>query len=154
MIEPPLLPDPRVERWLQRHARPASLILHLIGIPPTLLGALFLVIYLTSLSWPIFMLALALFVGGYLLQFAGHFQEGTDPGEIIYFKRKLGRPYVEFPRRRGGADGPRFEAHPASGPGAIGKSLNPAVPFPTAGPLVGGVAPDRDDAITRRGNLI
>ena len=37
-----------------------------------------------------FLLALGLFVGGYLLQFAGHLLEGTDPGEIIYFKRKLG----------------------------------------------------------------
>jgi hypothetical protein len=60
------------------------------------------------LSWRIFVLALALFVGGYLLQFAGHLLEGTDPGEIIYFKRKLGLPYVEFPqapRRRRSAAG-------------------------------------------------
>jgi hypothetical protein len=69
----------------------------MIGIPPTILGVLFVSIYLTLLSVPIFLLALALFVGGYLLQFAGHFLEGTDPGEIIYFKRKLGLPYVEFP---------------------------------------------------------
>ena len=34
-----------------------------------------------------------------LLQFAGHALEGTDPGEIIYLKRKLGLPYVEFPPR-------------------------------------------------------
>ena len=34
-----------------------------------------------------------------MLQFAGHVLEGTDPGEIIYFKRKLGLPYVEFPPR-------------------------------------------------------
>ena len=47
-----------------------------------------------------FLLALGLFVGGYLLQFAGHFLEGTDPGEIIYFKRKLGLSFVEFPRPR------------------------------------------------------
>ena len=43
---------------------------------------------------PVFLVALALFVGGYLIQFAGHLIEGTDPGEIIYFKRKLGLPYV------------------------------------------------------------
>ena len=46
---------------------------------------------------PVFIVALVLFLGGYLLQFAGHALEGTDPGEIIYFKRKLGLPYVEFP---------------------------------------------------------
>jgi hypothetical protein len=31
------------------------------------------------------------------LQFAGHYLEGTDPGEVIYFKRLFGVPYVEFP---------------------------------------------------------
>jgi hypothetical protein len=72
----------------------------MIGIPPTLLGALFVPIYLSMLSWRLFLLALGLFVGGYLLQFAGHLLEGTDPGEIIYFKRKLGRSYVEFPPAR------------------------------------------------------
>jgi hypothetical protein len=72
----------------------------MIGIPPTLLGGLFVPIYLSMLSWRIFVLALALFVGGYLLQFAGHLLEGTDPGEIIYFKRKLGLSYVEFPPAR------------------------------------------------------
>jgi uncharacterized membrane protein YGL010W len=100
MIEPPLPPDPLVQHWLQRHQSPTSFILHMIGIPPTILGVLFVSIYLTLLSLPIFYLALALFVGGYLLQFAGHLLEGTDPGEIIYFKRKLGLPYVEFPLSR------------------------------------------------------
>jgi hypothetical protein len=98
MIEPPLPPDPRVHRWLQRHPHPTSFVLHMIGIPPTFLGALFLPIYLCLLDWNLFLLALGLFVGGYLLQFAGHFLEGTDPGEVIYFKRKLGLPFVEFPR--------------------------------------------------------
>ncbi|MHB1561811.1 MAG: Mpo1-like protein [Isosphaeraceae bacterium] len=100
MIEPSLPPDPRVHRWLLRHPNPRSFILHMIGIPPTFLGALFVPIYLCRLSWPLFLLALGLFVGGYLLQFAGHYLEGTDPGEVVYFKRKLGRPYVEFPRPR------------------------------------------------------
>jgi hypothetical protein len=100
MIDPPLPPDPLVQHWLKRHQSYTSFILHMIGIPPTILGVLFVPIYLTLLSLPIFLLALALFIGGYLLQFAGHAIEGTDPGEIIYFKRKLGLPYVEFPPRR------------------------------------------------------
>jgi hypothetical protein len=100
MIEPPLPPDPLVKHWLERHQSRASFILHMIGIPPTILGVLFVPIYLILLSLPIFYLALALFVGGYLLQFVGHAIEGTDPGEIIYFKRKLGLPYVEFPQSR------------------------------------------------------
>jgi uncharacterized membrane protein YGL010W len=106
MIEPPLAPDPRVQRWLQRHPNPTSFILHMIGIPPTFLGALFVPIYLCMLSWNLFVVALALFVGGYMLQFAGHLLEGTDPGEIIYFKRKLGLAYVEFPRPRAARGGP------------------------------------------------
>ena len=100
MIDPPLPPDPLVQHWLRRHQGYTSFILHMIGIPPTILGVLFVPIYLTLLSLPIFLVALALFIGGYLLQFAGHAIEGTDPGEIIYFKRKLGLPYVEFPQGR------------------------------------------------------
>ncbi len=100
MIEPPLTPDPRVRHWLLRHPHPTSFILHMIGIPPTFLGALFVPIYLCLLDGSMFFLALGLFVGGYSLQFAGHFLEGTDPGEIIYFKRKFGRPFVEFPQPR------------------------------------------------------
>jgi hypothetical protein len=100
MIEPSLPPDPRVQRWLQRHPHPTSFILHMIGIPLTFLGALFVPIYLCLFSWTLFLLALGLFVGGYALQFAGHLLEGTDPGEVIYFKRKLGLAFVEFPRPR------------------------------------------------------
>lgn len=100
MIEPVLPPDPLVQQWLKRHPRPTSFILHMIGIPPTILGVLLIPIYLSLLSLPIFLAALALFVGGYMLQFLGHFLEGTDPGEVIYFKRQLGLPYVEFPAPR------------------------------------------------------
>jgi hypothetical protein len=87
MIDPPLPPDPLVQYWLDRHRTKTSFVLHMIGIPPTILGVLFIPIYLTLFSLPIFYVALALFVGGYILQFAGHALEGTDPGEIIYFKR-------------------------------------------------------------------
>ena len=90
MIEPPLPPHPLVQHWLQRHLTWTSFILHMIGIPPTILGVLFVPIYLTLLSLPIFYVALALFVGGYILQFAGHVLEGTDPGEIIYFNAQAG----------------------------------------------------------------
>jgi hypothetical protein len=62
----------------------------MIGIPPTILGVLLIPIYLMLLSVPIFLLALGLFVGGYLVQFLGHALEGTEPGEIMFLKRKLG----------------------------------------------------------------
>jgi hypothetical protein len=71
----------------------------MIGIPPTILGVLLCPVYVVSVSVPLFLFALALFLGGYLLQFAGHALEGTDPGEVIYFKRKLGLSYVEFAPR-------------------------------------------------------
>ena len=100
MLEPPVAFDPRVHRWLQRHVNPTSFILHIIGIPPTFLGVLFVPIYVYLLSFKLFLVALSLFVGGFLIQFAGHFLEGTDPGEVIYFKRRLGLPYVEFPPNR------------------------------------------------------
>jgi hypothetical protein len=100
MIDPPLPPDPLVNYWLQRHRGLTTFVLHMIGIPPTIIGVLWVPIYLTLLSLSIFWVALALFLGGFVLQFAGHYLEGTDPGEVIYFKRKLGLPYVEFPHER------------------------------------------------------
>ena len=39
---------------------------------------------------------MAAFVGGYVLQFAGHAIEGNDPGELILIKKALGKPYQEF----------------------------------------------------------
>ena len=51
-----------------------------------------------------------------MLQFAGHALEGTDPGEVIYFKRKLGLPYVEFPLSAQAAAKP-FAREPSAGRG-------------------------------------
>lgn len=101
MIYPPLTPSPLVENWLERHRDPRSFILHMIGIPPTILGVFLLPVYLFQLSLVLFLFALAMFIGGFLVQFLGHALEGTDPGEIIYFKRKLGWNYVDIaPRHR------------------------------------------------------
>jgi hypothetical protein len=97
MVYPPTPPHRLIGHWLDRHRNPVSFFLHMIGIPPTILGVLLLPVYVGAFSRHIMVLALALFLGGYLLQFAGHALDRTDPGEIIYFKRKLGLPYVEFP---------------------------------------------------------
>jgi hypothetical protein len=97
MIYPPEPPHALVDHWLKRHPSLISFVLHMIGIPPTILGVLLFAVYAYLLSFPVFVLALTLFLGGYALQFAGHYLEGTDPGEVIYFKRLLGVPYVEFP---------------------------------------------------------
>jgi 2-hydroxy-palmitic acid dioxygenase Mpo1-like len=100
MIYPPQPPNRLVGHWIERHRNWTSFILHILGIPPTILGALLCSIYVGLLSVPVFLFALALFLGGYVLQFAGHALEGTDPGEVIFFKRKLGMSYVEFPPGR------------------------------------------------------
>lgn len=97
MIEPPDAAHRLVQHWIDRHRNPVSFTLHMIGIPPTILGALLVPVYVLLLSVPIFLIALTLFIGGYLLQFAGHWIEGTDPGEVIVIKRWLGRSYIEFP---------------------------------------------------------
>jgi uncharacterized membrane protein YGL010W len=94
-----------VENWLDRHQGRVSFALHMIGIPVSVLGLLMLPISLPAGSIAVFILSIALFVGGYAMQFLGHALEGSDPGEIVLIKRKLGRPYVEFapgrqPRRR------------------------------------------------------
>ncbi len=95
MICPPHQTSPLVSNWLERHREPLSFVLHMIGIPPTIVGVLMIPIYAYLMSFNLFLLALALFVGGYLIQFLGHALEGSDPGEIILLKRKLGLSYVE-----------------------------------------------------------
>ena len=95
MLCPPLPPDPLVQGWLARHQGPVSFTLHMFGIPPTIIGVLLLPIYVVLMSVTLFLFALVLFVGGFLIQFLGHALEGSDPGEIILIKRKLGLSYVE-----------------------------------------------------------
>ncbi len=90
MIDPPLPPDPMVQYWLQRHRGLTSF--HLAHDrdsshdPRRPVCSIYLILFSAS----IFLLALALFVGGFVLQFAGHLLEGTDPGEVIYFKAQVG----------------------------------------------------------------
>lgn len=86
MLCPPQPNDPLIENWLSRHRDPVSFVLHMIGIPPTVLGVVLIPVYVALLSLPIFLLALGLFVGGYLVQFFGHALEGTEPGELMIVK--------------------------------------------------------------------
>jgi hypothetical protein len=97
MLCPPYAPDPLVQGWLERHRGAVSFTLHMIGIPPTILGALLVPVYTFLFSLPIFILAVFLFFGGYALQFLGHALEGSDPGEVILLKRKLGWSDAEVP---------------------------------------------------------
>ncbi len=82
MIFTPQPPSPLVNNWIERHQDVRSFVLHLIGIPCTILGVLLLPIYVLLVSFSLFGLALILFVGGFLIQFLGHGLDGTEPGEI------------------------------------------------------------------------
>lgn len=87
MLCPPLSPDPVVVDWVARHRTPWTLVLHIVGIPPTILGVLYIPIYGTLLSIQTFLLALVFFVGGFGLQFLGHALDRTEPGEITFFRK-------------------------------------------------------------------
>ena len=82
MIYTPQPPSPMVNDWIDRHRDPRSFVLHLFGIPGTILGVLLIPVYAVLLSLHVFSFALALFVGGFFLQFLGHACDGTEPGEI------------------------------------------------------------------------
>lgn len=88
---PPLTPAPVVQDWLARHARPVSFLLHMVGIPVTLIGVLIIPVYIALLSLPIFLFSISIFIVGYLIQFLGHALEGSEPGEVSYLRRKFVR---------------------------------------------------------------
>jgi hypothetical protein len=81
-----------LRNWLERHQHPFSFYIHLVGIPLTVIAIPLLFL---GHGW----LALALFVGGYALQFLGHAVEGNDAGEVVALKRWLGLPYVAIAPR-------------------------------------------------------
>ena len=79
-----------VDNYIERHMHPVNRVLHLIGVPLTfVVSVIFLV---REEPW----LALACFVGGYILQFVGHAVEGNDAGEVVLVKKIAGKPYIEF----------------------------------------------------------
>lgn len=92
-----------VINYLQRHQHPLNQALHLVGVPLTFIGSAVL------LCQAQFVWACAAFVVGYLLQFAGHWIEGNDAGEVILLKRALGIPYVDIVSRSDSIKQPNFE---------------------------------------------
>ena len=52
MVYPPLPPCALVENWLERHRGPVSFALHMVGIPPTILGVLLVPVYLFGSGVP------------------------------------------------------------------------------------------------------
>ncbi len=106
MICPPHPSSPVVGNWLDRHRHAGSFLLHLLGIPPTVLGIVLIPVYLVLPSMPVFLLALVAFCGGYQLQFLGHMWDGTESGEMAYLKRQWARrPWgLALPGRRIGGE--------------------------------------------------
>ena len=101
MLVPPLENDPLVDDWYERHQDRFSFVLHIVGIPLMVLGIVLVPLYLGLLSFRLFGVALAAFVGGYILQFIGHLWDWTEPGELrllrIWATKKLGRAGREVP---------------------------------------------------------
>lgn len=81
-----------LKEWLKRHQNPISFVLHMIGIPMTIVAIVLLALDVSSMSMWVW--ATLLFVGGYGLQFVGHAIEGNDAGELILVKKWLGKPYI------------------------------------------------------------
>jgi hypothetical protein len=79
-----------IENYLLRHQHPVNQVLHLVGVPLTFIVSL--VFLFQHQGW----WALGAFLGGYVLQFAGHAIEGNDAGETILVKRALGLPFIDI----------------------------------------------------------
>ncbi|RPI62255.1 MAG: DUF962 domain-containing protein [Planctomycetaceae bacterium] len=72
------------DNWYSRHHNRTSYILHMFGIPACFVAA---PIALILQQW---WLGVGLFVGGYALQFIGHWIEGNQSGEEMLVRRILG----------------------------------------------------------------
>lgn len=80
-----------LQNYLPRHTHPVNRWLHAIGVPLSFVAAP--AAFLAGYSWHIHA---GCFVGGYLLQFAGHVIEGNDAGEVVFLKKLLRMPYTEY----------------------------------------------------------
>ncbi len=74
-----------IENWRRRHRNPISFWLHMVGIPACFIVAPVLLVLGR------YYLALAFFIGGYILQFVGHAIEGNQSGEEMLLRRLLCR---------------------------------------------------------------
>ena len=88
-----------IHNWRLRHQTPLSFWLHMVGIPLVICSLLLAGYQLYLWRWDLWWRPALLFILGYLLQFLGHRHEGNDVGEIILFKRLLGRPYIDISPR-------------------------------------------------------
>ncbi len=80
-----------LNNYLPRHTNRVNQALHIVGVPLTFVGTPWTAIAGAEWFFPV-----ACFIGGYVLQFAGHAVEGNDAGEVVFLKKKLGMPYTEY----------------------------------------------------------
>ena len=91
-----------ISNWFQRHQHPGSLLLHAIGIPLTVVALVLVIVQLGQGRWDLWWRPVVCVVLGYALQYLGHRIEGNDMGEMILFKRLMGKPYIAVaPSREG-----------------------------------------------------
>ena len=74
-----------LETYKASHQHPVNHLCHAIGIPLILLS---LPVFFWNWRW-----ALSAFVGGWILQFVGHFVEGTPPAFLSHPRYLLIGPY-------------------------------------------------------------
>jgi hypothetical protein len=72
-----------IANWRKRHRNTTNFWLHMMGIPACFIAAP------TFLISGEYWMALAMFVGGYTLQFIGHLVEGNRSGEEMLVRRIL-----------------------------------------------------------------
>ncbi len=83
-----------LDKWFSRHRNRRSLTLHAVGIPLTIAAIPCVVVGAVHDITVMYIIAAALFIIGYTLQFVGHAIVGNDAGEMILVKKLLGRPYI------------------------------------------------------------
>jgi hypothetical protein len=98
-----------LKHWPERHQHPLSLALHVIGIPLTVAAVGLAAAQLMAWRWDLWYRPVVLLTVGYLLQWIGHVAEGNDMGEVIFIKKRLGRPYT--------AVSPRYASRTEQTPG-------------------------------------
>jgi hypothetical protein len=80
-----------VRNYIPRHRNRVNQGLHLVGVPLTFVATPVCIAFGLAWYWPV-----GCFLGGYLLQFAGHAVEGNDAGEVVFVKKLIGLPYTEY----------------------------------------------------------
>ncbi len=82
------------KNYMLRHQHPASIALHVIGIPMTIAAVVLAGVQLSHGQWSLWWRPTLLLFLGFLLQWVGHKIEGNDMGELILIKKLRGKPYV------------------------------------------------------------